>query len=90
MRFYTAEVILGLEHMHRRCVVYQDLKVRVASVRGVLRAPVYTHRGPVGVRGATDGPHSVGAWTSVSQGPRLWGGDPEASDVDDVGDVVAR
>ncbi|XP_013781792.2 G protein-coupled receptor kinase 1-like [Limulus polyphemus] len=26
MRFYAAEVILGLEHMHRRYVVYRDLK----------------------------------------------------------------
>src|SRR6218665_927011 len=28
MRFYAAEVILGLEHMHRRFVVYRDLKVK--------------------------------------------------------------
>ena len=27
MRFYASEVILGLEHMHRRSVVYRDLKV---------------------------------------------------------------
>ncbi|XP_023288829.1 G protein-coupled receptor kinase 1 isoform X4 [Orussus abietinus] len=26
MKFYAAEVILGLEHMHRRCIVYRDLK----------------------------------------------------------------
>ncbi|XP_055339814.1 G protein-coupled receptor kinase 1-like [Paramacrobiotus metropolitanus] len=26
MRFYASEVILGLEHMHRRSVVYRDLK----------------------------------------------------------------
>ncbi|XP_045036572.1 G protein-coupled receptor kinase 1 isoform X2 [Daphnia magna] len=26
MRFYAAEVILGLEHMHRRFIVYRDLK----------------------------------------------------------------
>lgn len=28
MRFYATEVILGLEHMHNRFVVYRDLKVR--------------------------------------------------------------
>ena len=27
MRFYASEVVLGLEHMHRRSVVYRDLKV---------------------------------------------------------------
>jgi beta-adrenergic-receptor kinase len=27
VRFYAAEVILGLEHMHNRFVVYRDLKV---------------------------------------------------------------
>ena len=27
VRFYAAEVILGLEHMHSRYVVYRDLKV---------------------------------------------------------------
>ena len=26
-RFYAAEVILGLEHMHNRSIVYRDLKV---------------------------------------------------------------
>ncbi|XP_020657551.3 G protein-coupled receptor kinase 3 isoform X1 [Pogona vitticeps] len=26
MRFYATEIILGLEHMHGRCVVYRDLK----------------------------------------------------------------
>jgi len=27
VRFYCAEIILGLEHMHSRFVVYRDLKV---------------------------------------------------------------
>ena len=27
VRFYLAEIILGLEHMHSRFVVYRDLKV---------------------------------------------------------------
>ena len=31
VRFYAAEVMLGLEHMHSRFVVYRDLKVRLAD-----------------------------------------------------------
>uniref|UniRef100_A0A4W3JRD0 G protein-coupled receptor kinase n=1 Tax=Callorhinchus milii TaxID=7868 RepID=A0A4W3JRD0_CALMI len=31
MRFYAAEIILGLEHMHNRFVVYRDLKVSVPN-----------------------------------------------------------
>lgn len=31
VRFYAAEVMLGLEHMHNRFVVYRDLKVRVCK-----------------------------------------------------------
>ena len=32
MRFYAAEIILGLEHMHNRFVVYRDLKVSAPAV----------------------------------------------------------
>ena len=32
MKFYAAEVILGLEHMHNRCVVYRDLKVSTSTL----------------------------------------------------------
>lgn len=31
MRFYATEIILGLEHMHSRFVVYRDLKVRLCD-----------------------------------------------------------
>lgn len=33
MRFYATEIILGLEHMHSRSVVYRDLKVTPAGRR---------------------------------------------------------
>jgi beta-adrenergic-receptor kinase len=29
VKFYAAEVILGLEHMHSRSIVYRDLKVKI-------------------------------------------------------------
>jgi serine/threonine protein kinase len=32
VRFYAAEVILGLEHMHTRFIVYRDLKVVFMSL----------------------------------------------------------
>lgn len=32
VRFYAAEVILGLEHMHNRFIVYRDLKVSSGGV----------------------------------------------------------
>lgn len=31
VRFYASEIVLGLEHMHSRNIVYRDLKVRYAS-----------------------------------------------------------
>lgn len=33
MRFYATEIILGLEHMHNRFVVYRDLKVMAGGRR---------------------------------------------------------
>lgn len=35
MRFYATEIILGLEHMHNRFVVYRDLKVITVTIETV-------------------------------------------------------
>lgn len=47
MRFYATEIILGLEHMHHRFVVYRDLKVSCAAgspVAGSARGDVWSRR----------------------------------------------
>ncbi len=33
VKFYAAEIILGLEHMHLRSIVYRDLKVNFEKKR---------------------------------------------------------
>ena len=50
VRFYATEVILGLEHMHNRFVVYRDLKVStLGSTDGCTRREEekLNHRRPV-------------------------------------------
>ena len=39
VRFYASEVILGLEHMHNRFVVYRDLKVRDVTSTSLMISP---------------------------------------------------
>lgn len=54
MRFYASEIILGLEHMHTRFVVYRDLKVRMVGV-----CPQQgRHLGPIPIVTATSLPAS--------------------------------
>lgn len=50
MRFYAAEIILGLEHMHNRFVVYRDLKVQSAILHLVLQmVPIKIPVGKTGI-----------------------------------------
>lgn len=46
MRFYATEIILGLEHMHNRFVVYRDLKVRMADVPLLHNGPRFPQVSP--------------------------------------------
>lgn len=52
MRFYATEIILGLEHMHHRSVVYRDLKVSCAGGVWSRRADIsrrFPHSAPASV-----------------------------------------
>lgn len=46
MRFYATEIILGLEHMHNRFVVYRDLKVTLSTVTALTRGLLDSSRSP--------------------------------------------
>ena len=89
MRFYAAEIILGLEHMHNRFVVYRNLKVRLCPP-----PPSPPRHWPAWPRAVASGTESAGCsllhrppypaifWTPVVAGERRGRPPPGALSLD--------